>query len=241
MSPKRTPPKEIHTNNMGKLNHESWKILQIMSEFVDGYERLAMIEPSVSVFGSARIVEDSPYYQLTQTVCKRLSDEGFSIVSGGGPGLMEAANKGAYLGEKGLSVGLNILLPHEQSSNGYQDISMLFRYFFSRKTMFVKYACAYVVMPGGFGTLDELAEILTLIQTEKTRRIPVILVGSHFWQGLLDWFKNALVAEGTIHADDLDLITLVDDADSVVTTIENFYQGRDYRPTPEETHRLRNL
>ncbi|MBV7433697.1 TIGR00730 family Rossman fold protein [Cardiobacteriaceae bacterium TAE3-ERU3] len=223
------------------MNHESWKVFQIMSEFVEGFERLAVIDPSVSIFGSARIGPDHPYYQLTETVAKRLSDAGFSVVSGGGPGLMEAANKGAYAGEKGLSVGLNIQLPHEQGGNPYQDISIDFRHFFSRKVMFVKYANAYVVMPGGFGTLDELAEILTLIQTRKSRQIPVILVGSDFWQGLVEWFKERLVAEGTIHPDDLNLFSVVDDADAVVAAIEKFYQGRSYSPTTEELEKLRRL
>lgn len=241
MSQKRQPPKNIHGHNMARLNQESWKVFQIMSEFVEGFERLATIEPSVSVFGSARIAKDHPYYQLTLDICQRLSDEGFSIVSGGGPGLMEAANRGAYAGEKGLSVGLNIHLPHEQSDNGYQDISVHFRHFFSRKVMFVKYAAAYVVMPGGFGTLDELAEILTLIQTGKSRRIPVILVCSAFWQGLLAWFKDKLVAEGTISPEDMDLMTVVDDADAVMTAIEQFYEGRSYAPNVAEIERLRNL
>ena len=170
MFEKRRPPKDLRLRDTDRLNHESWKVFQIMSEFVEGFERLAVIDPSVSIFGSARIGPEHPYYQLTETVAKRLSDAGFSVVSGGGPGLMEAANKGAYAGEKGLSVGLNIQLPHEQGGNPYQDISIDFRHFFSRKVMFVKYANAYVVMPGGFGTLDELAEILTLIQTRKVAR-----------------------------------------------------------------------
>ena len=241
MFEKRRPPKDLRLRDTDRLNHESWKVFQIMSEFVEGFERLAVIDPSVSIFGSARIGPDHPYYQLTETVSKRLSDAGFSVVSGGGPGLMEAANKGAYAGEKGLSVGLNIQLPHEQGGNPYQDISIDFRHFFSRKVMFVKYANAYVVMPGGFGTLDELAEILTLIQTRKSRQIPVILVGSNFWQGLVDWFKERLVAEGTIHSDDLNLFSVVDDADAVVEEIEKFYQGRSYSPTTEELEKLRRL
>lgn len=241
MVEKRRPPKDLRVRDMDRLNKESWKVFQIMSEFVEGFERLAVIAPSVSIFGSARIGEDHPYFQLTETVAKRLSDVGFSVVSGGGPGLMEAANRGAYAGEKGLSVGLNIQLPHEQGGNPYQDISIDFRHFFSRKVMFVKYANAYVVMPGGFGTLDELAEILTLVQTRKSRRIPIILVGRTFWGGLVDWFKNHLVTEGMIHPDDLDLFTVVDDADAVVSAIENFYQGRSYSPTEEELEKLGRL
>ena len=172
---------------------------------MEGFERLSHIAPSVSIFGSARIAEDHPYYQLTQDIARSLSDAGFSIVSGGGPGIMEAANKGAYEG-KSPSIGLNIYLPNEKAGNAYQDISLNFRHFFSRKVMFVKYASAYVVLPGGFGTLDELAEILTLVQTGKSRKIPIILVQSDFWQGLLTWFKDSLLASGTIAESDLSLI-----------------------------------
>ena len=166
------------------LTRESWKIFQIMGEFVEGFERLARIKPSVSIFGSARIPPESPTYQLAEKIARELSDAGFAVVSGGGPGIMEAANKGAF-GGKSPSIGLNINLPHEQTANAYQDVSLYFRHFFSRKVMYDKYASAYVVLPGGFGTLDELAEILTLVQTNKTRRIPIILVGSAFWKGLL--------------------------------------------------------
>ena len=180
---------------------------------------------------SARLRPDNPYYQLTEDIGKRLSDAGFSVVSGGGPGIMEAANKGAYQGAHGLSVGLNIELPHEQKGNPYQDISMKYRYFFARKAMFVKYCNAYIVLPGGFGTLDELAEILTLIQTGKSRKIPVILVGSKFWQGLLDWLREQLLGMGLIAAQDLDLMTVVDDADSALKIIEDFYQDRSYAHT----------
>ncbi len=201
-----------------ELAHQSWKIFQIMGEFVSGYEKLARARPSVSIFGSARTDKNHPNYQLTEKIAKRLSNEGFSIISGGGPGIMEAANKGAQAGAS-ASIGVNIQLPHEQRSNQYQDISLYFRHFFSRKVMFVKYASAYVVMPGGFGTLDELAEILTLIQTGKTRRIPIVLVGSDFWQGLVNWFKNTLVKEGVISDHDPDLFTVVDDADHAVEYI----------------------
>ena len=204
--------------NHEELSHQSWKIFQIMGEFVNGYEKLARARPSVSIFGSARTDRDHPTYKLTEDIAKRLSDEGFSIVSGGGPGVMEAANKGAQAGAS-ASIGVNIELPHEQSSNDYQDISLYFRHFFSRKVMFVKYASAYVVMPGGFGTLDELAEILTLIQTGKTRRIPIVLVETDFWKGLVDWFQHTLVAEGTISPRDMDLFVMVDDADSAVEYI----------------------
>jgi hypothetical protein len=204
-----------------------------MGEFVDGFERLARIRPSVSIFGSARTPVDDPLYKLTEEIALKLSDAGFAVVSGGGPGLMEAANKGAYEG-KSPSIGLNIQLPHEQSANAYQDISLYFRHFFSRKVMFVKYASAYVVMPGGFGTLDELAEILTLVQTTKTRRIPIVLVHSPFWQGLVDWFRNTLVKQGTISAQDMDLFVILDDADSIVNHIFKYYESAISGPSAEE-------
>jgi len=222
------------------LTQESWKIFQIMAEFVEGFERLARIKPSVSMFGSARLHPEHPYYRLTEAIARELSDAGFSVVSGGGPGTMEAANRGAYSG-KSPSVGLNIQLPHEQSGNAYQDISLTFRHFFSRKVMFVKYASAYVVMPGGFGTLDELAEILTLIQTGKSRRIPVILVHSPFWEGLIDWLKNTLVAEKMIDPQDLDLFHLLDKPQEVVNAIFDFYEGRGFEPSPEERQILLDL
>ncbi|MCG7899113.1 MAG: TIGR00730 family Rossman fold protein, partial [Candidatus Thiodiazotropha weberae] len=159
----------------GQLTRESWRVFQIMAEFVEGFEQLAQISPSVSFFGSARTPRDHPHYALAEEIARLLSDSGFSVVSGGGPGIMEAANKGAFEG-KSTSIGLNIQLPMEQSGNPYQDISLNFRHFFARKVMFVKHASAYVVLPGGFGTLDEMAEILTLVQTGKTRKIPIILV-----------------------------------------------------------------
>ena len=216
-----------------ELARESWKIFQIMGEIVDGFERLARIRPSVSIFGSARTPVDDPLYKLTEEIALKLSDAGFAVVSGGGPGLMEAANKGAYEG-KSPSIGLNIQLPHEQSANAYQDISLYFRHFFSRKVMFVKYASAYVVMPGGFGTLDELAEILTLVQTTKTRRIPIVLVHSPFWQGLVDWFRNTLVKQGTISPQDMDLFVILDDADSIVNHIFKYYESAISGPSAEE-------
>jgi len=222
------------------LSRESWKIFQIMAEFVEGFERLARIRPSVSIFGSARTPLDSPYYKLTEDIARALSDAGFSVVSGGGPGIMEAANKGAYAG-KSPSIGLNIQLPHEQSGNPYQDISLTFRHFFSRKVMFVKYAAAYVVLPGGFGTLDELAEILTLVQTRKTRRIPILLVHSPFWDGLIDWFKQTLVEEGTISPEDLDLFQVLDNPQEVVDAIFTHYGARGFEPSEEEQEILLQL
>ena len=215
------------------LSRESWKIFQIMAEFVEGFERLEQIHPSVSIFGSARTPVSHPYYQAAEEIARLLSDAGFSVVSGGGPGIMEAVNKGAQAG-KGPSVGLNITLPHEQSSNPYQDIQLTFRHFFARKVMFVKYASAYVVLPGGFGTLDELMEIMTLVQTGKSRRIPIILVHTPYWRGMLDWFRNTLVPEGTISPEDLDLLTVLDDPQDVLNAIFRYYAHRGFEPSAEE-------
>lgn len=223
--------------NDTQLTRESWKIFQIMAEFVEGFERLVKISPSVSIFGSARTDPDNPYYKLTVDIARTLSDAGFSVVSGGGPGIMEAANKGAFEG-KSPSVGLNIQLPHEQSGNGYQDISLTFRHFFSRKVMFVKYASAYVVMPGGFGTLDELAEILTLVQTGKTRKIPIILVHRPFWEGLLTWFKEVMVSEGTINPEDLDLLQLIDSPDEILEAIFSHYEDSGFEPSHEDAEKI---
>ncbi len=222
------------------LTRESWKVFQIMAEFVEGFERLARIKPSVSIFGSARVLPDHPYYKLAEDIARALSDAGFAVVSGGGPGIMEAANKGAFAG-KSPSVGLNIQLPHEQGINDYQDISLRFRHFFTRKVMFVKYASAYVVLPGGFGTLDELAEILTLVQTGKTARIPIILVHATFWTGLIDWFKQTLIGEGVIDPQDLGLFKLLDKPEEVVETIFEHYEHRGFEPSAEERERLLEL
>ncbi len=226
--------------NDSVMSRESWKIFQIMAEFVEGFERLACIKPSVSIFGSARTHVDHPYYKLTVNIARELSDAGFSVVSGGGPGIMEAANLGAYEG-RSPSIGLNIQLPHEQSGNAYQDISLTFRHFFSRKVMFVKYASAYVVMPGGFGTLDELAEILTLVQTGKTRKIPIILVHKPFWEGLIDWFKESLVKEKTINPDDLNLIKILETPQEVLDAIFSHYEQRGFEPSAEEAEKLLQL
>ena len=191
-----------HRETENFMTRESWRMFQIMSEFVEGFEALAQIKPSVSFFGSARTDPDDAYYKLAEEIALLLSNSGFAVVSGGGPGIMEAANRGAYDG-KSPSIGLNIKLPMEQAGNPYQDISLTFKHFFARKVMFVKYASAYVVLPGGFGTLDEFAEILTLVQTGKSRRIPIILVGSDFWSGLLDWFRTAMISAGTISSEDM--------------------------------------
>lgn len=218
----------IPSVNDSLLTRESWKIFQVMAEFVEGYERLLYIKPSVSIFGSARATPNNPYYHLAEDISERLSNAGYSIVTGGGPGIMEAANKGAFKGSS-FSVGLNIELPDHEVSNTYQDISLRFRHFFTRKVMFVKYASAYVVLPGGFGTLDELAEILALIQTGKTRRIPVILVKESFWRGLLRWFTETLVYEDMIDEKNMALMQIVDEPQEVVDAIQNFYKSQ----TPE--------
>ena len=215
------------------LSLESWKVFQIMGEFVEGFERLACIKPSVSVFGSARLRPGHPDYELAEEIAFKLSDAGFAVVSGGGPGIMEAANKGAKRG-RSPSVGLNIQLPSEQVANEYQDISLNFRHFFSRKVMFVKYASAYVVLPGGFGTLDELVEILTLVQTGKSRPIPIVLVGSAFWSGLVGWFKSTLVTHGTIKESDLGYFAIVDTPEEVLEHIFSHYEARGFEPTREE-------
>ena len=232
--------KQENGQTEASLMRESWKIFQIMAEFVDGFEHLARIKPSVSIFGSARTEPDHPHYLKAEKIARLLSDAGFSVVSGGGPGIMEAANKGAFAG-KSSSIGLNIELPHEQNSNPYQNISLSFRHFFTRKVMFVKYAAAYIVCPGGFGTLDEMAEILTLIQTGKSRKIPIILVESEFWSGLLEWFKTSLVANGTIDESDLELIQVIDEPQQVVDAIFEYYRSRTFEPSAEEKERMLRL
>ncbi len=211
-----------------------------MAEFVEGFETLAQIRPSVSIFGSARVTPGHPYYALAEEIARKLSDAGFSVVSGGGPGIMEAANKGAYAG-RSASVGLNIQLPHEQHENPYQDLSLTFQHFFARKVMFVKYATAYVILPGGFGTLDELMEILTLVQTGKSRQIPIILVHAPFWSGLLDWFKNTLVKQGVISETDLDLFVLLDKPQDVLDAIFGYYERSGFEPSAEEEEVQLNL
>jgi len=222
------------------LNRESWKIFQIMAEFVEGFERLSPIKPAVSIFGSARTTADHANYQQAEEIARLLSNAGFAVISGGGPGIMEAANRGAQAG-KSCSIGLNIQLPKEQIPNPYQDVELHFRHFFSRKVMFVKYASAYVVCPGGFGTLDELAEMLTLVQTGKTRRIPVILVQKSFWQPLLNWFSNTLAKQGMINAKDMNLFKLVEQPSEVVDAIFSFYENRDIEPSAEEQEKLLQL
>lgn len=222
------------------MSRESWKIFQIMAEFVAGFERLSQIQPSVSIFGSSRMMPGHPYYALTEQIARMLSDSGFTVISGGGPGLMEAANRGAFAG-KSPSVGLNIHLPHEQITNEFQDITLSFQHFFARKVMFVKYAKAYVVMPGGFGTLDELVEALTLIQTGKSVRMPIILVHKPFWVGLVDWFKQTLIAQGMISPEDLELFKVVDEPQEVLDAIFGFYERSGFEPSEEEEEIRLNL
>ncbi|NIO41123.1 MAG: TIGR00730 family Rossman fold protein [Burkholderiales bacterium] len=219
---------------------ESWRVFGIMAEFVEATERLAHIRPAVSIFGSARVQEGHQYYELTRQIARSLSDAGFAVISGGGPGIMEAANKGAYYG-KSLSIGLNIQLPHEQVSNPFQDISQSFRHFFARKVMFVKFASAYVVMPGGFGTLDELMEALTLVQTGKVRRIPLILVHTPFWAGLVDWIKTRLVDENMISPEDINLIQVLDEPQQIVDAIFSHYEKRTFEPSAAEREAQLNL
>jgi uncharacterized protein (TIGR00730 family) len=208
-----------------KKARASWQMFTIMAEFIEATEYLSEIRPAVSIYGSARLKPRSPYYKLAVTIARKLSDAGFAVISGGGPGIMEAANKGAHAG-RAPSVGLNIELPHEQHGNQWQDISLRFRHFFTRKVTFVKNSDAVIVMPGGFGTLDELAEVLTLIQTKKSRLVPIVLVGSEFWAGLLDWFKTSLIPMGVIGANDLELIQVIDDPDLVLKAVLDFYEQR---------------
>ncbi|AZP11550.1 LOG family protein [Undibacterium parvum] len=216
---------------------ESWHMFTIMAEFIESTERLSGVHPAVTIFGSARIAPEHPYYQQCVDVSRRLSDAGFAVISGGGPGIMEAANRGAFEGTS-ASVGLNIELPHEQKTNPWQNISLTFRHFFARKVAFVKYADAYVIFPGGFGTMDELSEVLTLIQTGKSRHIPVILVGSSFWRGLLDWIQVQMVGNGMIAPGDLNLVQLIDEPANIVEAIFAFYEAHDIEPSDEERQRM---
>jgi uncharacterized protein (TIGR00730 family) len=203
------------------LDTDPWRALRILSEFVEGFDAMAKVGPAVTIFGSARATPDSALYKLTRTIGRRLAEAGYAVITGGGPGTMEAANRGCREGG-GLSVGCNIELPHEQGLNAYVDLGIEFRYFFARKTMFVKYADAFIILPGGFGTLDELFEALTLIQTRKVRNFPVVLVGADYWAGLLDWIRGTLVARGTVDEADLALIQLTDDPDEVVRIVQAF-------------------
>ena len=234
--PQLVDPQALYTSN----GQEAWRVLGIMAEFQLATDRLRGIRPAVSMFGSARIKASHKYYETTKSIARKLSDAGFAVISGGGPGLMQAANEGAHAG-RSPAIGLNIYLPHELGGNPYQDISINFRYFFARKMMFVRFASDYVVLPGGFGTLDELSECLTLVQTGKTRRIPIILVGSDFWKGFLDWANDSLIGEGMVDERDLKLMRVIDDPDAIIEAIFDFYENRGFQPTQEERERMLNL
>ncbi len=224
--------KEQHSKEWNEIKtNDSWAIFKIMGEFVNGFEKMSAIGPCVSIFGSARVRPGNKYYELAVNISKRIAEAGYGIITGGGPGIMEAGNRGANLAG-GTSVGLNIDLPFEQHDNPYidDDKSLDFDYFFVRKVMFVKYSQGFVVMPGGFGTLDELFEAITLIQTHKIHTFPIILVGTDFWQGLIDWVKNTMLEAGNISPRDLDLVKVVDTEDEVVEIIDAFYKGRTLSP-----------
>ena len=223
--------KRIKDWNDIKIN-DSWAIFKIIAEFVEGYERMAKIGPSISVFGSARTKPDNQYYKLGVEVSKLLAEGGYGVITGGGPGIMEAGNKGAQEGG-GKSVGLNIDLPFEQNHNPYidQEHNLEFDYFFVRKVMFVKYAQGFVVLPGGFGTLDELFEALTLMQTKKINKRPVVLIGSEYWGGLIDWIKATMLAkENNVAEGDMDLIKVVDSAQEAYDAIDDFYKSHELSP-----------
>ena len=200
---------------------ESWRLFRIMAEFVESIEELSQVKRAVSIFGSARTMPEDEYYQKAEKLAGLLAQNGFSVITGGGPGIMEAGNKGASE-SGGVSVGLNIKLPFEQMPNPYPNVELDFKYFFIRKVMFVKYAVAYVIMPGGYGTLDELFEALTLIQTKRIKSFPVFLMGSTYWQGLLDWLKQTMLADGKIEKEDLDLVQIVDEPEDVVRLLKKY-------------------
>jgi uncharacterized protein (TIGR00730 family) len=224
----RGPSDWVHT--------DPWRVLRIQSEFVEGFGSLAELGPAVAVFGSARTSADDPVFDQAQALGRGLAEAGFAVITGGGPGVMEAANKGAQEAG-GVSVGLGIELPFETGLNRYVDVGVNFRYFFARKIMFVKYAQGFVVLPGGFGTLDELFEALTLVQTEKVTSFPILLVGSGYWSGLVDWVRETMLAAGTISAGDLDMFRVTDDVGDVVATLVEARQNRN-SPAPGggETH-----
>ena len=230
---KKNLKQSLESKNWNEIKtKDSWQIFKIMSEFVEGFETMAKIGPCVSIFGSARTTKDSTHYHLAEDIAFKLTQNGYGVITGGGPGIMEAANKGAKKG-KGKSVGLNIELPFEQSSNTYIDNDKLinFDYFFVRKVMFVKYAQGFVVLPGGVGTLDELFEAITLIQTQKIGKFPIVLVGKTYWNGLIEWIKEIMLKkEKNISPDDLDLFSLVDTADEAIEIIDQFYKKYILKP-----------
>ncbi|MFT5142527.1 MAG: hypothetical protein ACI80V_001699 [Rhodothermales bacterium] len=223
-------PTEIDTWHETRIK-DLWRVFRIMGEFVDGFEKLSEIGPCVSIFGSARTKPDHPEYEMASQVARELVGRGFGVITGGGPGIMEAGNKGAHEAG-GVSVGLNIEIPHEQNSNPFIDAdkNINFDFFFVRKVMFVKYAMGFIVMPGGFGTLDELFEALTLIQTQKATQFPVVLVGTKYWGGLLDWIRNTMVVEGKVSPGDPDLFHLTDSPTEAVDIVERFYKERSMVP-----------
>ena len=217
-------------------SHDTWRLFRIMAEFVDGFEQLAPYDPhnpetfrkpAVTVFGSARTPRSDPYYEMAASCARRLVEHGFAIITGGGPGIMEAANRGANEAG-GVSIGLDIELPHEQARNRYVNLPIGFRYFFCRKTMFVKYATAFLIFPGGFGTMDEFFESLTLVQTTRIERFPIVLIGREFWGGLLDWLRDTMVARGNISPEDLDLYHVTDDVEEVVQLVSTWYRQQPY-------------
>jgi len=213
-------PQEYEINELAK--EESWRLFRIIGELVEGFDRLSGIEPAVSIYGSARVKPDQELYRKTEEIARLLGEAGFAIITGGGPGLMEAANKGAsQAGVK--SVGVNIELPEEQMPNTYSNVSLSLRHFFVRKVLLVKYATAFIIMPGGLGTLDELTEVLTLMQTHKIKPFPVLLYGSDYWNGFLEWLRNCTLAGGFISADDLHLLRVSDDAEEIVKVVRQWY------------------
>ncbi len=207
------------------ISEDSWRVFRIMSEFVDGFEVLSRVGKAVSIFGSSRMLPNKKYYQLAEEIAYLLAREGYAIITGSGPGIMEAANKGAWRA-KGHSIGLNIQIPAEQKPNKYVDTILNFHYFFVRKVMFVKYAKAFVIMPGGYGTLDEFTEAINLIQTERISKFPVVLFGSEYWKGMLVWLKNMVLKHGNISKEDLKIFTVVDEPREVVKVIKNFYKRK---------------
>jgi uncharacterized protein (TIGR00730 family) len=232
VSPTEAPPQEqvkLEEHALERAMHfdfthtDPWRVFRIMSEFVDGFDELSQIPPSIAIFGSARTKPDDPSYEAAVQTAKLLAKAGFGIITGGGPGIMEAGNKGAQEGGN-VSIGCNIELPYEQGSNAYMDISLDFRYFFVRKTMFVKYAEAFVIFPGGFGTMDELFEALTLIQTKKVRNFPVILYDSKYWAGLINWIRDVMLSTGKVNPEDVGLLMLSDDPEEICKIVIDAYQ-----------------
>jgi uncharacterized protein (TIGR00730 family) len=216
---------------------DPWRVMRITGELVAGFDKLAHAGPAITVFGSARITEDDPYYQAAREIGRLLAEQGFAVITGGGPGIMEAANRGAREGG-GLSIGCNIQLPHEQGSNPYVDVSMTFQYFFVRKTMFVKYGEGFVIFPGGFGTLDELFEALTLIQTRKVRNFPVILFGTPYWAGLLAWLRDTVLAERKVSPDDLELLIITDSPERAVQAIVDCFNDECWKVQDDAAKRV---